>query len=350
MDICFYRYSLQNRGGDRMIIEYANHLAESGHAVTIITSRNETVFKVSPLIKQRFVPWPGKIGFLAYTISHRLPYDVVIVDIIHLTPLLHCSGTMVYFAQADDVEYYGYSLQRRFVGWLYNRFFSRKGLCITVFNHLTEMFHNRYSAHSCRTVVNGIDLKTFYPQPDVKLASAKCERKAVFFMARGDRYRKGYDLALKVFSQMDADVSGKMELWVCGNRLDAEYPFPVRQFGVVDDNRLRQLLSSADLFFYPSRHEGFGLFPLEAMACGAVVVTTDAVPYASRFPCIHTVEIGRVDQMLTVLKNLLSNPQQIAKDQQTGFEIAATFDLENSKEAFAQALVELIGESHAHRD
>lgn len=333
-----------------MIVEYANHLAGSGHSVTIITSRNETVFKVSPLIAMRLIPWPGRAGFLAYTLTNGLPYDAVIVDIIHLTPLLRCTGKLVYFAQADDVEYYSHPLKRCVIDWLYRRFFSRQGLCITVFNHLTETFRNRYSAHNCRTVVNGIDLKTFYPQPDVKLVESKQNRKAVFFMARGDRYRKGYDLALKVFSQMDNTFTEKMELWVCGDHLEAEYPFPLRQFGVVEDDRLRQLLSSADLFFYPSRHEGFGLFPLEAMACGAVVVTTDAVPYANRFACIHNVEISRVDQMLMVFKNLLSNPQQLAKDRQIGFEVASSFDLANSRETFEQALVELIEENHANRD
>lgn len=35
------------------------------------------------------------------------------------------------------------------------------------------------------------------------------------------------------------------------------------------------LYSSADVFIYPSYAESFGLPPLEAMACGVPVVTTD---------------------------------------------------------------------------
>ena len=45
--------------------------------------------------------------------------------------------------------------------------------------------------------------------------------------------------------------------------------------GYVDDATLIELFSSAALFVFPSRHEGFGLPALEAMACGALVIGAD---------------------------------------------------------------------------
>lgn len=44
--------------------------------------------------------------------------------------------------------------------------------------------------------------------------------------------------------------------------------------GYVDRERLRELYRGARAFVYPSRYEGFGIPPLEAMACGAPVVAT----------------------------------------------------------------------------
>src|SRR5205085_1005657 len=43
------------------------------------------------------------------------------------------------------------------------------------------------------------------------------------------------------------------------------------------DDALAELYAAATLYLSPSRHEGFCLPPLEAMACGTVVAMTDAV-------------------------------------------------------------------------
>ena len=44
--------------------------------------------------------------------------------------------------------------------------------------------------------------------------------------------------------------------------------------GYVTREKLRDLYRRAMVFVYPSRHEGFGIPPLEAMACGAPVIAT----------------------------------------------------------------------------
>jgi glycosyltransferase involved in cell wall biosynthesis len=50
----------------------------------------------------------------------------------------------------------------------------------------------------------------------------------------------------------------------------------VQRLGYVADQDLPALYAGASAFIYPSLYEGFGLPPLEAMACGAPVIASDA--------------------------------------------------------------------------
>ncbi len=57
---------------------------------------------------------------------------------------------------------------------------------------------------------------------------------------------------------------------------DSGYEDDIVFSGFVDDADLPVYYNAADVFVFPSRYEGFGLPPLEAMACGTPVIASNA--------------------------------------------------------------------------
>jgi glycosyltransferase involved in cell wall biosynthesis len=100
--------------------------------------------------------------------------------------------------------------------------------------------------------------------------------------------RKNMTFLLEAFAEMRKGRSAPLELVLAGHVKDApEYPAlqerakalgleaALRVLGFVPADELPVLLSSARVFAFPSLYEGFGLPPLEAMACGTPVVSSD---------------------------------------------------------------------------
>ena len=67
--------------------------------------------------------------------------------------------------------------------------------------------------------------------------------------------------------------------WLSGPSFEAIKNSPVAEqivlTGYLEDAALRDLYSACRVFVYPSLYEGFGLPPIEAMACGAPVIVGD---------------------------------------------------------------------------
>ncbi|NLL77141.1 MAG: glycosyltransferase family 4 protein [Clostridiales bacterium] len=60
------------------------------------------------------------------------------------------------------------------------------------------------------------------------------------------------------------------------NRIEEEYRRCIIVTGFIDDEDLPYVYHMADCFIFPSIYEGFGMPPLEAMAVGTMVISSDA--------------------------------------------------------------------------
>jgi glycosyltransferase involved in cell wall biosynthesis len=113
--------------------------------------------------------------------------------------------------------------------------------------------------------------------------------------------RKNVEALIEAFAALPADIAGEYQLVIAGkvheSDLERLQSAATRHglgrrlvfTGYVSDDQLILLYNAAELYVFPSLHEGFGLPALEAMACGVATLgsNTTSVPEV----------IGRTDAM-----------------------------------------------------
>jgi starch synthase len=147
----------------------------------------------------------------------------------------------------------------------------------------------------------------------------------VIWHGRVEINRKGLDVLLHAWRRLCSERAGRdLRLVLVGTGNDAdklsamldELKLPgvtwVNEF-VRDRSLMRSYLSSADVYAFPSRHEGFPVAPMEAMACGLPVAAADApgIPDILEEGDVSgglVVPRGDADALAVALGSLLENP------------------------------------------
>jgi glycosyltransferase involved in cell wall biosynthesis len=152
--------------------------------------------------------------------------------------------------------------------------------------------------------------------------------------------RKGLDDLLAVWESLPAP---RPRLILCGDAGWGHVPLPngAEVTGYVDRAKLRELYRGARAFVYPSRYEGFGIPPLEAMACGAPVIATrtGAIPeYADGAALL--IDPGDRNALRAALVRLLSEKALRDELRARGSERARAYTWERSAALMTQLLSE----------
>lgn len=111
----------------------------------------------------------------------------------------------------------------------------------------------------------------------------------------------------------------------------------------LSEAELHGLVAGADLLVQPSLEEGFGLPPLEAMAAGCPVLSSDAVALVETTgPGAHHFKLGLPDDLAHQLERLLTDAQLRVKLVSAGREWARQFTWDKTAERTAQVIRELL--------
>lgn len=119
----------------------------------------------------------------------------------------------------------------------------------------------------------------------------------------------------------------------------------IRFVGPVTDSALPGLYSGAQLFVFPSLYEGFGLPPLEAMACGTAVAcgNRSSLPEVAG-EAAALFDPTRPESIAATLVELLNRPEERAAMQQASLEQAAQFSWQRTAAETLQLYRELAHE------
>ena len=117
--------------------------------------------------------------------------------------------------------------------------------------------------------------------------------------------------------------------------------------GYVNEADVPVLMSNADVFVFPSLYEGFGLPPLEAMACGTPVITSNvaSLPEVVGDAAI-LVNPRDVFEMATAMHRVLSDAAIQLQMRQKGLERAKLFSGEKEAQQILEVFENLVRHSN----
>ncbi len=326
-----------------MFLHYANSLVRAGHHVTLFTNTLETVFSIDKGLRIKRIPWRGKIGSIIYALLTKFRADLIVADLIAMSVLLSIRNhNIVYLAQDFDESYYNFCLSRFFIKCLYQWGLGHKKIpVISVADSLVDEL-NRFRPAWIKVIKNGVDKRIFYPEPDIAYLSKKGTKKSLLILARHDA-RKGLDVAAACAAYLRKKSGKQFQIWVVGEKVnDSTFGTDVLNWGYVRPDLLRRILSSTDIFLYPTRHEGLPLMPLEAMACGCPTVLT----WASKAIAKHkfnawVAKIDDVPGLVQGIENIIVDKSLREKIIRGGIETAKRYSIERASLDFERHLQEL---------
>jgi len=374
MKINFTMKSTSMSGGARAIYEIINELSNRGHSITITALEGDhTWFPVDadvtyvkapyiikildPVNKLRKKPsfvysslggifgW-FKMGFeadLVKPLSDITPdCDINVATWYSTSFAVHRSGKGIpfYFLQdfEEIVEPLGPYHVRMFKESPYLPFH-----IITGSHWLKNWIKDEYGKDAI--VSNyGIDHSVFCPRQDVLQDITGYKVMAIL---RGGKYKGDQDL-IKALNSVSEKITN-ITLIAVGDktilqRLKDEhgFNFSYKLFERPDDDLLAELYSSSDVFAFPSHKEGFGLPPLEAMACGTPVVTTDCLgvrDFVVDNENALFIPTKDPEQLAKGMYELLTNEDMQEKFRENGLKTAERFIWSNVADIFENAFI-----------
>lgn len=136
---------------------------------------------------------------------------------------------------------------------------------------IAKVLKARYSLDT-PVITNGIDISLFKP----KQHSTTTTSPTILLVGSPSLRFKGFTDALKALEHVWNSGLRFQVKWICQHGAEHNTVFPITYIIQPCQEEIVEIYQQADLLLFTSWYEGFGLPPLEAMACGTPVVLTNS--------------------------------------------------------------------------
>ncbi len=338
-------------GGIRVVVACGNRLVERGYDVSIVCLKNRWGRRPRAVLKRLRTDVPralglrrdhlddftGRLSFVDAKGFSRGVFDGDAVIATHwmtaslVADLPSSRGRKYYFIQGAEREFFGPADVD--ATW---RLPMHK---IVISRRLQEMARDRFDDPNATLMPNAVDHELFHAPvrqmhdpPTVGILYARY-------------HHKGFDVASQVIREVRGRISDLRVVCYGAVKPSRLLPLPAGSefYYRPAQKRLRAIYASCDVWLCTSRSEGFGLPPLEAMACRCPVVMTKvsgAAEYLEDGVNGYVTDVDAVSALADRVLRVLSSSRDWERMSDAAYETSKRFDWDRSVDVLEKLLTE----------
>lgn len=315
-------------GGCKVLAETANALWSRGHDTEIVIPRGMPVeYKINckltwvPALKKEYIPY-GDIVLTNFYTTFLPSYQA-------------WPDQCVRFSQGFEPYWVP---DKEFAIWTYEQDVP----IISVSHWLAEQIEI-HTKRKSQVVTLGIEPTIF--KPTVQNEWPKHKPAILLYIARdpqaGYMLKGFYDFVRAINYAWHHNKNFAVHMICPERKLMLPPSIPHHIYSAKTAKEMAEHYQTADLFISTSWFEGFGIPPLEAMACGTPVVTTNSggvLDFSEHMKSAYIVEPKNPISIANGILSVLSNPALAQTLREGGLQSAAKLTQQNFEEAIVEAL------------